>query len=72
MLDISENGGIIMDKEWENYLADLKAKVLHLECAFGCEFYRYTCSGNPETNWACPSAIVCDENGNEVAYEYNS
>lgn len=55
-----------MDKEWEEYLADLKAKGLHLECAFGCEFYHYTCSGNPETNWACPSSIVCDENGNEV------
>ena len=52
--------------EFEKYLADLKAKGLHLECAFGCEFYHYTCSGNPETNWACPSAVVCDENGNEV------
>jgi len=58
-----------MNEEFEKYLADLKAKGLHLECAFGCEFYGYTCSGNPETNWACPSAVVCDKDGNEVDYE---
>ena len=54
---------------FEKYLADLKIKGLHLECSFGCEFYHTFCDGNPETNPHCPSAIVCDKNGNEVDYE---
>ena len=55
-----------MDEEFEKYVADLKSKGLHLECAYGCEFLGFTCGGNPETNWACPSAVVCDKDGNEV------
>ena len=51
--------------EFEKFVKEVKSKGYHLECAYGCEFRGYTCSGNPETN-PCPCSVVVDVNGNEI------